>query len=236
MSVELVVFDMAGTTVYDGDAVNRCLQAALAGAGATVTRDEVNTVMGIAKPTAIRLLLERQEEQIGEVTPQEVETVYADFLARMLAYYRTDPEVRAIPGAEATLRSLQAAGVKVALDTGFSRPIADAVIARLGWQEAGLLNATVTSDEVARGRPHPDMIFRAMELTGVTEVSRVAKVGDTPSDLEEGSSAGCGWVVGVTEGSHTHEQLLASPHTHLIGSVAELPELLALNAVHSDEA
>jgi phosphonatase-like hydrolase len=88
------------------------------------------------------------------------------------------------------------------------------------------IDATVTSDEVAQGRPFPDMIFRAMELTGVTDVKRVAKVGDTPSDLGEGMAAGCGWVVGVTGGSHTREELLAHPHTHLIPSIAQLPVCL----------
>jgi len=51
-------------------------------------------------------------------------------------------------------------------------------------------------------------------------------VGDTPSDLEEGVSAGCGMVVGVTGGSHTADQLRPHPHTHLISSITELPQLL----------
>src|SRR5579859_5042079 len=112
MGVELVVFDMAGTTVYDGDAVNRCLQAALAEAGVEVTRDAINEVMGIAKPIAIRLLMERKPGDKAEVTQPQVDAVYADFLARMLAYYRTDPEVRPVPGAEEALRRLKAAGIK----------------------------------------------------------------------------------------------------------------------------
>lgn len=226
MPVELVVFDMAGTTIYDGDAVNRCLSEALHGANVPVTRDEVNSVMGIAKPVAIRTLMERRAGNSSEVSQAEVERVYADFLARMLAYYRTAPEVREIEGATATFRALHAQGVKVALDTGFSRAVADAVLERLGWVHAGLVDATVTSDEVANGRPYPDMIFRAMELTGVTEVARVAKVGDTPSDLQEGQAAGCGWIIGVTQGSHTAEELQPYPHTHRIRTVAELPDIL----------
>jgi hypothetical protein len=35
-------------------------------------------------------------------------------------------------------------------------------------------------------------------------------------------------VVGVTEGSHTAEQLRPCQHTHLIGTVAEIPALLGL--------
>jgi len=53
-------------------------------------------------------------------------------------------------------------------------------------------------------------------------------VGDTPSDLEEGTAAGCGLVIGVTAGSHTAEQLKPFVHTHLIHTVAELPSLLGI--------
>lgn len=224
MAVELVVFDMAGTTVYDGDAVNACLRSALANAGVEVSRDEVNGVMGIAKPLAIRTLLSERHPGV-EIAEETVLQIHDDFLARMLTFYRTDPAVREIEGATATFRALRAAGVKVALDTGFSRPIADAVLQRLGW-DTTLLDATVTSDEVAQGRPSPDMIYRIMELTGVSEAQQVAKVGDTPSDLQEGTSAGCGWVIGVTEGSHTEAELAAHPHTHLLPTVAAIPALL----------
>jgi phosphoglycolate phosphatase-like HAD superfamily hydrolase len=72
------------------------------------------------------------------------------------------------------------------------------------------------------------MIQKAMRELGIADSRRVAKVGDTPSDLEEGMSAGCGMVVGVTRGSHTEAQLKPHPHTHLIGTVAEVPGLLGI--------
>lgn len=222
MRPELVVFDMAGTTVYDGDAVHRSLSEALFAADVRVTRDEINEVMGIAKPVAIRSLMERKR---ADVTEEAVERIHADFLDRMLRYYRTDQAVRAIEGAEQTFSWLHGQGIKVALDTGFSRPIADAILERLGWKDGELLDAVVTSDEVQNGRPAPDLLFEAMRRTGISKARRTAKVGDTPSDLQEGQAAGCGWVIGVTEGSHTREQLAAHAHTHLIGTVAELPDL-----------
>lgn len=60
MKIQLVVFDMAGTTVRDDDAVHHCLAAALAADQVCVNREEVNAVMGIAKPLAIKTLLERR--------------------------------------------------------------------------------------------------------------------------------------------------------------------------------
>ena len=226
MNVSLVVFDMAGTTVYDGDAVHRCLTRALETAGVRVSRDEINLVMGIAKPLAIRTILERHAAPGQVVTPMQVEATHHAFLSFMNAYYESDPDVREIEGASDLFRQLRSVGVKVALDTGFSRDIVDVILRRLGWQVGGLLDATVASDEVEQGRPHADMIFRAMRLTGIADAWRVAKVGDTPSDLAEGEAAGCGWVIGVTNGSHTRPELEPYPHTHLIASLSELPAIL----------
>jgi phosphonatase-like hydrolase len=131
-----------------------------------------------------------------------------------------------MPGAAECFGRLKAAGIRIALDTGFSRDIVDTILARLGWDLPGVLDATVASDEVARGRPHPDLLLEAMRRTGVAAARCVAKVGDTPSDLQEGTTAGCGLVVGVTNGTHTRAQLASHPHTHLIASLADLPTLV----------
>jgi phosphonatase-like hydrolase len=185
----------------------------------------VNEVMGIPKPAAIKHLLETSGRM--DLLPQ-LDSIHTDFVRRMIDFYQTDASVKEIPGAVETFRRLRAAGIKTALDTGFSRNIVDAILKRLGWQDSTLLDTTITSDEVPRGRPHPDMIHKAMRELGITDAKRVAKVGDTPSDLEEGMSAGCGMVIGVTGGSHTEGQLKPHPHTHLIGTVAELPALLGV--------
>jgi phosphonatase-like hydrolase len=225
MKIELVVFDMAGTTVRDNDAVNECLRQALAANQISVTRDEVNEVMGMPKPLAIKLLMEKKLPP-GIATVAAANAIHEAFLARMLHYYHTDPAVQEVEGATHVFQQLRRAGLRVALDTGFSRPIVNAILTRLHWANGGLLNATVASDEVVRGRPYPDLVFQAMKLTGITDVKRVAKVGDTPSDLNEGQSAGCGLVVGVTNGSHTREQLAPHPHTHLIDRLTDLPDLV----------
>ena len=226
MDYDLVVFDIAGTTVFDGDAVGTCLREALEHVAKTsFDRDEVNAVMGIAKPVAITQLLKGRFGRTPDSA--QVDEVHRDFQSRMLEHYRTSPEVREVAGAAEVFRELRGQGVKVALDTGFGRPITNAVLARLGWSVPGVIDATVTSDDVSAGRPAPDMVFRAMQLTGVTDPARVVKVGDTPSDLYEGANAGCGMVVGVTSGSHTAEELRTHPFTALIESILDFPRLLA---------
>ncbi len=102
------------------------------------------------------------------------------------------------------------------------------ILARVGWRESGLIDAVIASDEVARGRPFPDMIWALMVRCGVSNPGEVAKVGDTPVDLQEGDRAGCGLVVGVTGGTHTRNVLEAYPHTHLVETIRDLPALLGL--------
>jgi phosphoglycolate phosphatase-like HAD superfamily hydrolase len=104
----------------------------------------------------------------------------------MIHHYRYNPEVKGKPNVEYVFDALRKQGVKVVIDTGFSRPIADAIIERLGWKDKGLIDYSVTSDEVKQGRPDPDMIFNAMAEFGLSNAGQVAKIGDTPSDLMEG--------------------------------------------------
>jgi phosphonatase-like hydrolase len=224
--IRLVVFDMAGTTVYDDDAVNTCLGEALKQGGRWLKREVINEVMGVSKPRAIDLLLEPiapdAAADVIAARKARIDAIHRDFANRMIAHYEKSTAVREIEGASETFKALKFAKVRVALDTGFDRRIANAVLRRTRWIALGLVDATVTSDEVVQGRPAPDMIFRAMTLTGVNHASDVAKVGDTPSDLLEGTNAGCGLVVGYTGGTHTHDQLAAAPHTHLIADLREL--------------
>ncbi len=227
-AIELVVFDMAGTTVYDEDSVNRCVRDALGGAGLAVTPAEVNEVMGLPKPEAIAILVERSG-RLGDLADQ-LGAIHRDFVARSLAFYRTDPSVREIPSTTRVFERLQRAGIRVALNTGFDRPITSVILDRLGWSGSPLIDATICSDEVPRGRPHPDMIVELMRRTQVGDARRVAKVGDTPADLEEGANAGCGLIVGVTQGTHRRHELERHPHTHLIETIADLPDLLGLEA------
>jgi phosphonatase-like hydrolase len=226
MSIQLVVFDLAGTTVRDNDNVHYFLQEALRKEGVTISRQEANAVMGIAKPVAIRQLLEARLEDHSRITAAWIDRIHGHFLEGMIDFYRRDPDVAEKEGASDTFRALRQRNVKVAVDTGFDRRITNAIFERLGWLGAGLLDASVTSDEVARGRPFPDMIHQAMQRTGIHSAAAVAKVGDTASDLLEGHAAGCRWVIGVTTGAFREEELRPYPHTHLIRQVAEILPLL----------
>jgi phosphonatase-like hydrolase len=219
--IELVVFDMAGTTVHDGDAVGSCFRAALDNVGVFPEAGAVNAVMGLHKPEAIRRLLSASGRPFDDST---VDALHADFAQRMIRYYRTDPAVREIPGAASVVAALRRAGIKVALNTGFGRSIVDVIVQRLGWTNA--VDAVIASDEAPRGRPYPDMIHLLMTRLGIAQAGSVAKVGDTPIDLEEGINAGCGLVVGVTTGSFTRRDLERYENARIVDSVADVPGLV----------
>lgn len=224
--IELIIFDLTGTTVCDGEAVKQCLRVALTSAGLKVHAKAVNRVLGLSKPEAFRVLI--SEFDVHKRLTDRVEELHKDFVTWMRRCFQVDPSVREIKGVSEVFRRLKQSGIKVALNSSFNRELVDILIERLGWKENGLLDATVTSDEVERGRPHPDMIYRLMKQLGVQDSKRVVKIGDTPEDLLEGRNAECGLVIGVTKGSHTREQLRKYPHDALIETVAELPSKLDL--------
>lgn len=227
LSYSLAVFDVAGTTVLDGDAVVECLIAAL-GPHLPVSRQQALAVMGIPKPVAMRQILSAAGTVGDQALDAAVEAAHARFRQAMIERYRTGP-LEPAEGAEEVFEALRAAGVRVALDTGFSRDILDTVLERLGWGDGVKIDFSIASDEVERGRPHPDLIDRAMALANVATRSTVVKVGDTPSDMEQGLAAGCGLVVGVTYGTHTREQL-DGPGVETIDRLPDLLPLMGLAA------
>jgi phosphonatase-like hydrolase len=224
--VQLVVFDLAGTTVNDDDSVNRCIRDALAAVGLVVAPAAVNAVMGLPKPEALAVLVQRYGRDAALI--DRLDAIHRDFVARSIAFYQDDPTVHEVAGAAHVFQELKWAGVRIALNTGFNRPITRVILDRLGWSQSRLIDATICSDEVPRGRPHPDMIRELMRRLNLADPRAVAKVGDTPADLEEGFNAGCGLIVGVTRGTHTRDELARYPHTHLVETVADVPGLLGL--------
>jgi len=227
MSIKLVVFDMAGTTVEDNNSVAAVLQYAMKSFGYDTSMEDVNKVMGYPKPVAIKALLEQYGENNEAADAAKVAAIHDVFVGEMMTHYQQSPVIREKEGVRDTFIKLKEQNIKIGIDTGFSRNIADAIFDRLGWKEAGLFDVSITSDEVANGRPYPDMIFKAMQLTDVADVAHVAKVGDTASDMQEGFAAGCKYVIGVTTGSYTAEELQQEPHTHLINHLYEVVDIVS---------
>lgn len=217
---------MAGTTVHDNDDVNICFQAALESTGLDVTRDDINAVMGLRKPEAIKLILEKKLDDHSKITGEYVNELHDVFLKKMIDFYTNDPRVKEVDGAGEVFKQLREKGVKVGIDSGFSRDIMDTIIERLGWEKDGLIDVSVASDEVEKGRPEPYMIQVMMRKLGITDPAEIAKVGDTPADLNEGFNSKCSVNIGVLSGACTREELEPHPHTHLVQSIKDIPAII----------
>ena len=222
--LDLVVFDLAGTTVEDRGQVPDAFTAAFAQHGIAVSAEQVKSVRGTSKREAVLRLIPAGPEQ-----EQRAAAVYASFRAQLAERYAREG-VQPIAGTRQVFRLLREQGVRIALNTGFDRDTTGLVLAALGWAE-GAVDAVVCGDDVPRGRPAPFLIFRAMEATGVSSVHRIANVGDTASDLQAGYNAGVRWNIGVLSGAHERATLESAPHTHLLSSVADLPNLWLAPAV-----
>jgi phosphonatase-like hydrolase len=219
--VRLVVLDVGGTIIQDRGDVPESLRKALANHGITATSAEIDNWRGASKREIVRHFVQLRTLPPEVDREKLTEAIYADFSAQVNEAYSTVPP---IAGAEEAFRSLRRSGFLLATTTGFDREITTSIFRRLGWQE--YFEATITSDDVAQGRPSPFMIFHAMEAARVDGVLEAVTVGDTPLDLQAGTNAGLRGVVGVLSGAGTSERLSREPHTHILPSVADLPALL----------
>ncbi|MBO1741825.1 phosphonatase-like hydrolase [Leifsonia sp. TF02-11] len=226
--IQLAAFDIAGTTVDDHGAVYVALRRAVEEAGAPVADADLQRWMGTDKIEAITALL-----RLGGVAsePALVAERFDRFRALLAEAYRAEPPV-ALPGVVAAIDALRAAGVKVALTTGFSDDVVEPLLAALGWTVGadGQLDAVVTTSDVPAGRPTPYMIHLAMQRTGATDVRQVLAAGDTVVDLEAARNAGA-IAVGVLTGQTPREALEAADHDAVLASVADIPAFVGVGAL-----
>lgn len=233
--ISLVVFDMAGTTLFDRGEVEDCFAEACERTGLEVSRKRINAMMGWSKIVVFQAFW---EEKLGEGHPDfaaKVQESYDTFRDVLESYYR-DNELRPTEGAIETINWLRTNGVKVVLNTGFYRVVTDIILAKLGWDKGlnadrvaegeAFIDMSIASDDVEKGRPYPFMIRKAMQQFGITDSKRVVKVGDTPVDLEEGRQSECLFSLAVTNGSHTEAELRPLDNDGLLPTLGHLKPFL----------
>ncbi|MBN8718247.1 MAG: HAD hydrolase-like protein [Sediminibacterium magnilacihabitans] len=222
MNTALVVFDIAGTTVLDKGDVNEAFRMAFTASGIEVDTPAINKVMGYRKIEAVEIILDQFAPGRKVAEPELVATIHDVFTQNMGRFYENDDTLQPLPHVMETFEWLQSKGIKITLDTGFTRIITDAILKKLNWDKHPHINAVICSDEVPQGRPHPYMIQSLMQQTGITDPARVVKVGDTEVDIQEGRNANCGLVVAVTTGAYAREALIPYKPDYIIDSMQEL--------------
>lgn len=215
--IELVVFDMAGTTVDEDNVVYKTVHKSITDAGYDFTLDEVLLHgAGKEKHQAIKDCL--ASKNITDANSEEIFSVFKASLDD--AYAALD--VKTFDGMDELFAELRKREIKIALDTGYNSKIANLLLTKLGWEKGKEYDTLITADDVVNGRPHPDMIQLAMKHTGVTEASKSLKAGDSAIDIEEGKNAGCSITVGVTTGAQTKEQLAEANPTLILDSLNDI--------------
>lgn len=221
--LNLIVLDMAGTTVADGGLVEQAFSTAAERLGVTPGSPEhtdqlayVRATMGESKISVFRHLF--GDEDRAQLANTAFEEAYGDLVGA--------GRIAPVPGARDAIETLKDAGRTVVLTTGFARTTQDAILDALGWRDLVALTLC-PADAGGRGRPYPDMVLAAFLRTGaVDDVRRTVVVGDTSYDMLSGVRSGAGTVVGVLTGAHDKEQLTRHGATEVLGSVAELPDVV----------
>ena len=226
-AIKLVVFDVAGTTAKDDGLVVKAFRESMIEQGiergsadlAAMEKYVIDT-MGQRKMDVFMHLCEGDA-----IAAQATHEIFIEQYNNLVA----NGELEEFEGISQLFATLRASNIGVAITTGFPRELLTTIMNDLDWRDR--IDLSVASDEVAAGRPAPDMIFRSIDLyrnlsNQEIEPSNVIVVGDTQSDMESGVSAGARFVVGVTSGAHNELQLKAAGATHVFTGAAQLLSLV----------
>ncbi len=222
--IELIVFDMAGTTINEDNIVYKTLQKTISDCGYKVSLATVLEIgAGKEKFNAIKDIIfnlvdinkiELLTEIIFEKFKKELEMTYA--LAKVSVF----------DGVEELFNELRKKGIKIALNTGYDFRTATSLLEKIDWKRGVNYDVLITATDVEKNRPNPDMILKAMSILDIKSALAVMKVGDSSIDILEGKNANCGVTIGVTTGAHTRSQLEEADPTYVIESILKIQEII----------
>jgi phosphoglycolate phosphatase len=215
--INLVAFDVAGTTVNDDGLVVAAFKAAFEKSQPELWREKGAIWTQYAIDTMGQSKIHVFTELLGDI-----EKAHAANVAFEEAYMNEVAEqgISPIAGTLEIFADLRERGIAIALTTGFSRSTLDPMLFELGW--LGLIDASVTPEEAGRGRPHPDMLNFLANKLNIQSPELVMVVGDTAADMQSGVAFGATNIVGVLSGAHSRETLHDAGATSVINSVADL--------------
>ena len=176
--IEAVVFDMDGVLVDSEHVWDEVREALARERGGTWSDRAQRDMMGMSSPEWSRYM----HEQVGLAEPPE--EINRLVVERMLERYAGAPPV--YDGAVAAVERL-AAEWPLAIASSSNRELIDAVLAATPL--GGLFELTVSSEEVARGKPAPDVYLEAARRLGVA-AERCAAIEDSHNGIRAAKAAG----------------------------------------------
>ncbi|MFV2001427.1 MAG: phosphonoacetaldehyde hydrolase [Paracoccaceae bacterium] len=174
--------------------------------GVEISMEEARGPMGLRKDIHIQKLtrdpvIAARWEAIKGTPPTQadVDAMFAEFVPAQLACLPKYTTL--LPGVKKVCADLQAQGIKLGVTTGFTRVMVDVLLKDVIAQGV-TPDATVAGDEVLNGaRPAPHMVYKNLDLLGISDIKSVVKVDDTISGVGEAVNAGC-WGVGLVRYSN----------------------------------
>jgi HAD superfamily hydrolase (TIGR01509 family) len=176
VDVGAVVFDLDGVLVDSEERWDAAREGLVRERGGEWTERATRDMMGMSAPEWSAYL----RDSLG--VPMDAEEINREVVARMLAGYRASLPL--LPGAGEAVRAL-AERWPLGLASSANRDVIEAVLEETGWP----FEVVVSSEEVARGKPAPDVYLEAARRLGV-EPGRCAAVEDSSNGLRSAAAAG----------------------------------------------
>ncbi len=176
--IDAVIFDLDGVIVDSEQVWDEVRQAYTSEVGGTFTDEATRAMMGMSSPEWSRYMA----DAVG--VPGSPEEINAAIVARMLARYGEAPPL--IPGAVEAVRRI-AGRWPVAIASSSNPELIEVVLRAAGIDS--LFVAAVSSEEVARGKPAPDVYLEAARRLNVSPAS-CAAVEDSHAGIRSAKSAG----------------------------------------------
>ncbi len=209
--VEAVVFDMDGVIVDTEQVWDEVRVQLLSDWGGRDTSTAQRAMMGMSSSEWSLYM----HDVLG--LPQSPREINDEVVRRMLDRYSVALPV--IDGAVEAVREL-ADSFPLAVASSSNRPLIDAVLATVGIAEC--FDATVSSEEVRRGKPSPDVYLEAASRLGV-DPGLCAAVEDSGSGIRAAHSAGMQVIAYPNPHYPPEPEALALADT-VISSLHGLPE------------
>jgi len=177
--IDAVIFDLDGVLIDSEPLWEHARAAFVREQGGAYTSEVTGDIMGMSAPEWAHFLRQRFQLALPE------QQINDEVVARLTAAYRANLPL--VAGAQAAVRRC-AARFPLALASSSNRSLIDLVLQLADLSDA--FTVTISSEEVGRGKPAPDVYLRAAQLLGVA-AARCAAVEDSTNGLRSAKDAGC---------------------------------------------
>jgi HAD superfamily hydrolase (TIGR01509 family) len=175
---DAVIFDLDGVLMDSEQRWNAAKEALVDETGGRWREEAPTVMMGMSSPEWAAYL----QRELG--VPMEADAISRDVVRRMQDGYRR--ELPLLPGAAESVRAL-AQRWPLGLASSSNREVIDLVLKLAGFGDA--FRATVSSEEVERGKPHPDVYLKAAHDLHA-DAARCVAIEDSSNGLRAAAAAG----------------------------------------------